>query len=144
PIRKDRVFFYAGFDQSLLNVPSIMQFANGASAVVPQPADYDYTDKQLVFAAAQKLNAMDGYYPTNMSGNAAFAKMDYTLSPKHLAFVRLSTSRFTGINNVFFVPSSPITTYAESGNGTEDVHTESLAASLTSAWTSNLATNLRV
>ena len=143
PIRKDRVFFYAGFDQSLLNVPSIMQFANGASAVVPQPADYDYTDKQLVFAAAQKLNAMGGYYPTNMSGNAAFAKMDYTLSPKHLAFVRLSTSRFTGTNNVFFDPSSPITTYAESGNGTEDVHTESLAASLTSAWTSNMATNLR-
>ena len=78
-----------------------------------------------------------------MNGNAAFAKLDYTLSPKHLAFVRLSTSRFTGTNNVFFDPSSPITSYAESGNGTEDVHTESLAASLISAWTSNLATNLR-
>ena len=31
PIRKDRVFFYAGFDQHLLTVPSVVQFANGAS-----------------------------------------------------------------------------------------------------------------
>src|SRR5271166_5997886 len=60
PIRKDRVFFYAGFDEHLLTVPSIMQFANGASSVVAQPTDYDYTDQQLVLAAAQKLNAVGG------------------------------------------------------------------------------------
>src|SRR5271165_4726186 len=143
PIRKDRIFFYAGFDEHLLTVPSIMQFANGASSVVAQPADYDYTDKQLVLAAAQKLNSMAGAYPTTMQGNAGFAKVDYTFSQKQLAFVRLSTSRYTGTNNVFFDPSSDITTYAESENGTEDVRTESLAASLVSAWTNNLATNLR-
>ena len=143
PIRKDRVFFYAGFDEHLLTVPSIMQFANGASTVVPQPADYDYTDKQLVLAAAQQLNTMAGAYPTTMHGNAAFAKMDYTLSQKQLAFVRLSTSRYAGTNNVFFDPSSQLTSYAESENGTEDVHTESVAASLVSAWTNKLATNLR-
>jgi len=79
PIRKDRVFFYAGFDEHLLTVPSIMQFANGASSVVAQPTDYDYTDKQLVLAAAQRLNGMAGAYPTTMQGNAGFAKMDYTL-----------------------------------------------------------------
>ncbi len=144
PIRKDRVFFYAGFDQHLLTVPSIMQFANGASSVVPTPADYDYTDQQLVTAAAQQLNAMGGTYPTTMQGNAGFGKLDFTISPKQLAFLRLSTSRYSGTNNVFFNPSSPITTYAESANGTEDVKTESLAASLTSTWTNNLATTLRI
>ena len=143
PIRRDRVFFYVGFDENLLTLPSIMQFANGASSVVPQPADYDYTDKQLVQAAAQSLNAMAGPYPTSMSGNAAFGKMDFTLSKKQLAFVRLNTSRYTGTNNVFFDPSSPLTTYAESENGSETVRTESLAAALVSAWTHNLATNLR-
>src|SRR5271165_2299965 len=143
PIRKDRVFFYAGFDEHLLTVPSIMQFANGASSVVAQPVDYDFTDKQLVLAAAQKLNTMAGAYPTTMQGNAGFAKVDYTFSQKQLAFVRLSTSRYTGTNNVFFDPSSDITSYAESENGTENVRTESLAASLVSAWTNNLATNLR-
>ena len=109
-----------------------------------RPADYDYTDQKLVTAAAQQLNAMGGAYPTTMQGNAGFGKLDFTISPKQLAFLRLSTSRYTGTNNVFFDPSSPITTYAESANGTEDVKTESLAASLTSMWTSNLATTLRV
>ncbi len=144
PIRKDRVFFYAGFDQHLLTMPSVMQFANGASSVVATPADYDYTDQQLVTSAVQRLNAMGGAYPTTMQGNAGFGKLDFTISPKQLAFLRLSTSRYSGTNNVFFDPSSPITTYAESANGTEDVKTESLAASLTSTWTNNLATTLRV
>ncbi len=87
---------------------------------------------------------MGGAYPTTMQGNAGFGKLDFTISPKQLAFLRLSTSRYSGTNNVFFDPSSPITTYAESANGTEDVKTESLAASLTSTWTNNLATTLRV
>ena len=50
-----------------------------------------------------------------MQGNAGFAKMDFTLSPKQLAFVRLSTSRFSGTNNVFFDPSSPITELRRDG-----------------------------
>src|SRR6201999_3939688 len=99
------------FDQDLLTVPSIMQFANGASSVVAQCADYDYKDQKLVTAAAQQLNAMGGTYPTTMQGNAGFGKVDFTLSPKQLAFVCLSTSRFTGTNHVFFDPSSPITGY---------------------------------
>ena len=44
---------------------------------------------------------------------------------------------------MFFDPASPITTYAESNNGSEDVGTESLAASWTSTWTNRLSTNLR-
>jgi hypothetical protein len=144
PIRKDRIFFYAGFDQHLLTVPSVVQFANGASTIVPQPTDYDYTDKALVYAAAQKLNDMGGSYPTTMQGNAGFAKIDFNLSQKQLAFVRVSTSRLTGTNNVFFDPSSPITGYAATANGTENVQTESIAASLISSWTNRLATNFRV
>lgn len=143
PIRKDRIFLFAGYDQHFLTMPSIVQFANGASSVVPQPADYDSTDKALVFAAAQKLNDMGGSYPTTMNGNAAFGKVDFVISPRQLAFVRLNTSRFSGTNNVFFDPSSPITGYAESSNGSERVQTQSLAGSLTSAWTPKLATSFR-
>ena len=144
PVRKDRIFFYAGFDQHLLTVPSVVQFSGGTSTVVPGPNDYDYTDQQLVAAAAQKLNNMGGTYPTTMEGNAGFAKVDFHLSPKQLAFVRLSTSMLTGTNNVFFDPSSPLTGYAESANGSQNVHTESLAASLISSWSNSLATNLRL
>lgn len=144
PIRKDRIFFYGGFDQHLLTVPSVVQFANGSGTIIPQPGDYDYLDQQTVFAAAQKLDAMGGTYPTTMQGNAGFAKVDFNLSPKQLAFVRVSTSMLTGTNNVFFDPSSPVTGYAATANGTENVHTVSLAGALISSWTTNLATNLRL
>ena len=143
PLRKNRAFLYLGYDQHQLTVPSIMQFGNGASSVVPQPADYDRLDKDLVFAAAAQLNSMAGEYPTHMGGNAAFAKVDFNLSSRHLLFIRLSTSRYSGTNNVFFDPASPITTYTQDNNGSEDVKTESLAASWTSTWTNHLSTNLR-
>src|SRR5271165_6036900 len=84
PLVKNRVFLYLGYDQHQLRVPQIMQFGNGASAVVPQPADYDYLDEPLVDAAAAKLNALAGEYPTEMGGNAGFAKLDFNLSSKQL------------------------------------------------------------
>ena len=143
PIVKNRAFLYLGYDQHQLTVPSIMQFGNGASSVVPQPDDYDRKDKDLVFAAAEQLNAMAGEYTTQMGGSAGFAKLDLNLSSKQLVFFRLGTSRYSGTNNVFFDPASPITYYAENSNGTEDVATESLAASWTSTWTNRLSTNLR-
>ncbi len=70
-------------------------------------------------------------------------KIDFTPSSKQLIFLRANISRYSGINNVFFNPSSPLTTYAESANGSEDVATESIAASLTSSWTARLATHFR-
>jgi Carboxypeptidase regulatory-like domain/TonB dependent receptor-like, beta-barrel len=143
PLVKNRVFLYLGYDQHQLTVPAIVQFGNGADSVVPQPADYDYLDHDLVFGAAAQLNAMAGEYPVQMGGNAGFAKVDFNLSSKHLLFFRLSTSRYSGTNNVFFDSASPITHYTEDNNGTEDVATESLAASWTSAWSSRLTTNLR-
>ena len=86
---------------------------------------------------------MAGEYPTYMGGNAGFAKLDFNLSSKQLLFVRLSTSRYSGTNNVFFDPASPITHYTEDNNGTEDVATESLAVSWTSVVDNRLSTNLR-
>ena len=143
PLVKNRVFLYLGYDQHQLTVPSIMQFGNGAAAVEPQPADYDYLDEAKVFAAATQLNSMAGEYRTTMGGSAGFAKVDFNLSTKQLLFFRLSTSRYSGINNVFFDPVSPITTYTEDNNGSEDVATESLAASWTSVWSDRWSTNLR-
>jgi len=143
PLVKNRVFLYLGYDQHQLTVPSIMQFGNGASTVVPQPTDYDYLDQALVFNAAAKLNAMAGEYPIRMGGDAGFAKLDFNLSAKQLLFFRLSTSRYSGTNNVFFDPASPITHYTEDNNGTEDVATESLAGSWTSIWSHRWSTNLR-
>jgi hypothetical protein len=143
PLVKNRVFLYLGYDQHQLTVPSIMQFGDGASLVTPQPDDYDYLDQAKVFAAAAQLNSLAGDYRTTMGGNAGFAKVDFNLSQKQLLFFRLSTSRYSGVNNVFFDPASPITTYTEDSNGSEDVATESFAASWTSVWNDHWSTNLR-
>ncbi|HZD30502.1 MAG TPA: carboxypeptidase-like regulatory domain-containing protein, partial [Candidatus Angelobacter sp.] len=143
PLVKNRVFLYLGYDQHQLTVPQIVQFGNGTNTVVPQPTDYDYLDRPLVEAAAAQLNSLAGEYPTTMGGNAGFAKLDFMLSSKQLLFFRLSTSRYSGTNNVFFDSASPVSTYTEDDNGSESVATESVAASWTSAWSHRLSTNLR-
>ena len=69
--------------------------------------------------------------------------MDLAITPRHFLSARLSTSRYQGVNNVFFDPASPITTFAISSNGEEDVRTESASLSLTSAISDHLTSHLR-
>ena len=93
-------------------------------------------------SAAAQLSAQGGTFHSSLLGNAGFLKIDHVLSPRNLLSARLSTSRYYGTNNVFFEPSSPVTNDALSGNGEEDVTTESaslsLLSSLTPRWTSHL------
>lgn len=149
PIRRNRAFFFAGFDQHIFHEPTVVRFVNGSREVLPQPGagpatpgDYEASDQTLVFATAAKLTEQAGLYPSKLRGNAGFAKVDITLSSRNLLSVRLNTSRYSGKNNVFLDPSSPLTTYAISDNGTEHVETETTTASLTSAlsvaWMSHL------
>ncbi len=144
PIKRNRAFFFAGFDQHIFHVPTVVQFANGATAVVPQSADYESTDQALVFAAAASLTQMGGQFRSALVGNAAFGKLDFVLTPRHHLSARLSTSRYYGENNVFFDPASPATTFAISENGEERVSTESAVVSLTSALSPRLTSHLRL
>ncbi len=139
PIRRNRVFFFGGFDQHIFRVPTLVRFLDGTSALVPQPGqgplfdgDYEDSDKALVFAAAGQLTQMAGNFQSALIGNAGFAKLDAVLSPHHALSARLSTSRYSGSNNVFFDPASPITNFAVSENGRETVSTASLVVSLNS------------
>lgn len=157
PIERNKMFFFAGYDQHILRVPMVVQFDNGQTAVVPQPGDYptpgDYEvcppaigggacDQSLVLSAAAKLSAQGGEYESRQIGNAGFFKLDRVLSTHELLSAKLSTSQYYGINNVFFEPSSPVTNDAMSSNGAENVRTESaslsLLSTLTPRWTSHL------
>jgi hypothetical protein len=144
PIRKDRAFFFVGFDQHIFHVPTVVRFTDGSSAIVPGPNDYEARDRDLVFAAAQRLNDMTGTFRSALVGNAGFAKADWTLSPRYHLSARVNTSRFWGENNVYFDPSSPITTYAINNNGEESVHTETANVSLTSAFGPRLTSHTRL
>ena len=150
PLRRNKAFFFAGFDQHIFREPTVVRFVNGESVVVPQsaagpatPGDYEADDQALVFATAAQLSQQSGLYPSRLVGNAGFAKLDVNLSPRNQLAMRLSTSRYSGANNVFLDPSSPLTTYGISDNGTEHVETETATASLTSALSTRLISHLR-
>jgi hypothetical protein len=150
PIRRNRVFFFGGFDQHVFRVPAVVRFDDGSSVLVPRKGaeplhhgDYEDSDKDQVFAAANQLSGMAGNFRSELLGNAGFLKLDAALTPKHYLSTRLSTSRYWGQNNVFFDPSSPVTAYAVSENGEERVTTESAVVSLSSALSFRLTSHLR-
>jgi TonB dependent receptor-like, beta-barrel len=150
PLKRNRAFFFAGFDQHIFHIPVIVRFVDGSSVLVPKKGDeplhhgdYEESDKALVFATANQLNSMAGEFGSSLLGNAGFLKVDFSITPKHYLSARLSTSHYYGTNNVFFDPASPITTYAISTNGEERVATESASVSLTSALSWRLTSHLR-
>jgi hypothetical protein len=150
PIRQNKIFFFLGTDEHVFHIPSVVFFDTGSPVLVPQKGqeplhngDYEDSDKALVFATAAQLNQQAGTFPSAMQGNASFAKVDATLSPRHHLSGRVNISRYWGTNNVFFDPSSPITTSMLSSNGEEDVATESASLSLTSAVSPKLISHLR-
>jgi Carboxypeptidase regulatory-like domain/TonB dependent receptor len=149
PIKRNKAFFFLGFDQHLFHEPNVVEFVNGASQVIPQPAtgpytpgDYDSTDQALVFATAAQLSSLAGEYPAAQIGNASFAKLDLNLTPRNQLALRLNMSRYWGANNVFLDPASPVTYDSITDNGEEAVATEtgslSLISGLSSRWISHL------
>ena len=159
PIKRNKVFIFAGYDQHIFNNPAVVQFADGNTVVIPKKGeepvhdgDYEDCDPQiggqacdhaLVFAAAARLSSLGGIFPAQMLGNSGFIKLDYSLSPKHFLTARVNTSRYYGSNNVFFDPASPITNFAMSSNGEEDVKTESASLALLSGLAARLTSHLR-
>jgi hypothetical protein len=150
PLKRNKVFFFAGFDQHIFHVPSVVEFLDGTMQVVPVaspgPAtagDYEPSDQSLVCGAAAQLTSLAGTYPAAQIGNASYAKLDIHLAPREELNLRVNTSRYWGANNVFLDPSSPVTYDANSDNGTETVSTETAAAALTSSFGPRFTSHLR-
>ena len=150
PLRKNRIFFFSGFDQHVFRVPTLVRFDNGSSVAIPQKGqeplfhgDYEDSDKDLVFAQAAQLSNLGGNYQSQLLGNTGFLKVDFALNSKNYLTARLNTSRYWGTNNVFFDPASPITNFSMSENGEETVGTETAALSLNSAFSARLTNHLR-
>ena len=144
PVKKNRAFFLAGWDQHIFHVPSEVRFVDGTSVVTPTAADFETTDAALVASAAAHLTELAGSYHSAMIGNAGFLKLDVNLSPRQFVTLRINTSRYGGENNVFLDPSSPITTHALSENGVEEVSTETANLALTSAFSTKVSSHLRL
>jgi hypothetical protein len=150
PIKKNKIFFFAGFDQHYFHVPDVVEFLDNSMQVVPQagngpftPGDYEASDQGLVFAAAAQLSSLAGSYPAAQIGNATYAKLDINLTPRNQIALRYNASRYWGSNNVFLDPASPVTFDSISDNGEETVSTDTGSASLTSGITTRLISHLR-
>ncbi len=150
PLKRNKIFFFAGFDQHIFHVPNVVEFLDGSSQVVPQPStgpysggDYEATDQALVFAAAAQLTSLAGEYPAAQIGNSSYAKLDINLTPHHQLALRVNTTRYWGSNNVFLDPASPVSYDSISNNGEEQVSTETANLSLTSSFTPRLISHFR-
>jgi hypothetical protein len=151
PIKKNKIFFFAGFDQHFFHVPDVVEFLNGSSQVIPQagtgpytPGDYEASDQSLVFAAAAQLTSLAGEYPAGQMGNSIYAKLDINLSARNQLALRVNTSRYWGANNVFLDPSSPLSYDSISNNGEETVSTETASLALTSGLSARFISHLRI
>ena len=143
PLLPKRAFFFAGYDQHIFRVPTVVEFLNGQMSLAPTPADYEFFDQALVTSATGQLSSLGGDYGSELLGNTGFIKFDASLTPREQLTLRLNTSRYYGANNVFFDPASPVTTSAMSENGEEEVATESTSAALTSVFTRRLTSHFR-
>ncbi len=151
PLKRNKAFFFAGFDQHIFHVPDVVEFLDGSSRIVPQagagpatPGDYGATDSGLVFAAAARLSSLTGEYPAAQIGNSSYGKLDINLTPRQQLALRVNTTRYWGANNVFLDPASPVTYDAISNNGEERVSTETANLSLTSGLTQRWISRLRL
>ena len=95
-------------------------------------------------AAAAQLSANGGTKHASLLGETGSLKLDRVLTAHQYLSVRLSAARSYGTNNVSFDSGSPITNYAMSGNGEEDVATDSASLSLLGSMTPRLTSHLRV
>lgn len=150
PLKRNRAFLFTGYDQHIFHIPTVVRFLDGNSALVPRHGanalthgDYEDSDLSLVFSSARQLTSLAGNFPSELRGSTGFVKLDFTLNPRNQLSTRLNTSRFYGRNNVFFDPTSPLTSFAVSDNGEEDVATETAAVSLTSGFSPRLIGHLR-
>jgi hypothetical protein len=150
PIKRNKIFFFAGFDQHIFHSPNVVEFLDGSSQVVPQastgpytPGDYDLTDEALVYATAAQLTSLAGLYPAAQIGNSGYGKLDVNLTPRNQLALRVNTSRYWGANNVFLDPASPVTYDSISDNGQETVVTETGALSLTSGLSQRWISQMR-
>jgi len=130
---------------------------NGQTVAVPQlgtnlaPGDYEICDPQLGESLAIRpwcWHRQHSFQPwagrfAQTSRGCGISKNRSRIDGAAASSARLSTSRYYGTNNVFLDPASPITNNAISGNGEEDVATESASLALFSGVTPTLTSHLR-
>jgi hypothetical protein len=125
PIRKDKLFFFANYDQQIFRVPTNVRLLG-----IPA-ADANSTDPAIQ-NAVKFLRGLEGDFKSELLANVLLVKTDWIINPQNTLSTRYNFQNLGGKNNVFFNLTNPVTRFSIDNNATGEVRTDSLVSALTS------------
>jgi hypothetical protein len=124
PIKKDRVFFFGGYDQQVRTFPAYTAPSNATFLTAPCTAPAANCASTLNF-----FNSVAGLSPREGNNKVTFAKVDSSLSPNQTLSLSYNGHRWDSPNGV---QTQPVITVADSMNGSDVVKTDFFVGSLNS------------
>jgi hypothetical protein len=129
PLRSDRIFFFADYDQQYRNFPLYVNFSNAtflSSCTAPA---------SNCASAINFFNSQNVLSPRTGINQVSFGKLDVVLTHDHVLTLTDNSLRWHSDNGV---QTQPTATAAESANGTDIVTTDMFVAGVRSVLGANL------
>jgi hypothetical protein len=124
PIKRDRVFFFGGYDQQLRTFPAYTAPSNATFLTAPCTAPVANCTSTLGF-----FKSIAGLSPREGNNKVSFVKVDATLGSNQTLSVSYNGHRWDSPNGI---QTQPVITVAESMNGSDLVKTDFFVGSLNS------------
>ncbi|HEY7449406.1 MAG TPA: carboxypeptidase regulatory-like domain-containing protein [Vicinamibacterales bacterium] len=124
PIKKDRVFFFGGYDQQVRTFPAYTSPSNATFLTAPCTAPAANCAATLSF-----FNSVAGLSPREGNNKVSFIKVDSTLNGNHTLTLSYNGHRWDSPNGI---QTQPVITVADSMNGSDLVKTDFFVGSLNS------------
>jgi len=135
PLKRDRVFFFANYDQQLRDFPGFVR--TGQATFL----DSACTAPGCASTRAY-LESLGGFFPREGNNRIFLGKVDAALSPKHNLSVQYNLHRWKSPNGIQTQPI--LSGVSNDANGTDIVETDFAVASLNSVLSNKLLNEFRV
>jgi Carboxypeptidase regulatory-like domain/TonB dependent receptor len=136
PIRRDKVFFFANYDQQLRDFPGFVRPSNVTffeSSVCTAPG---------CAATRSYLEGLTGFFPREGNNRIFLGKVDTALNPKHNLAMQYNLHRWRSPNGIQTQPI--LIGVSNNANGTDIVETDFAVVSLNSVLSNKLLNEMRV
>jgi len=100
PLKRNKIFFFAGFDQHIFHVPNVVE-----SQYRPLQLWRFRSDGSGIGNCRRSAThiALAGEYPAAQIGNTSYAKLDINLTARNQLALRVNTTLYWGSNKVFLI-----------------------------------------
>lgn len=148
PLKRDKLFYFLNYDQQLRDWPQVFQNTTGVltqGAPLPTSSTYQADlaafNQAVAFIQNQITTNMPGnLLPRNFNHNLVLVKTDWLVSPKNTVSITYNYLNHRADNGVF---TNSLVTSTLSGNGRDEVHTNTLNARLTTVFSGHAVNELR-